>query len=544
MLSEEPTFEDKIISLDITSLKDVESPASWVKFGLSLKIYKLKFPEGDPLVIKEGRTWLRVHRFWILSFGLLGRYCSRKDKGKLRDDDKRVSFGTPVLNLPRTGTEVRSVTGRGRGTALHGFTGLLQTSLGHESPTLTFTLASADNISIAVPEKLLLSALFWLALGCIPAENKYFSLEDSVKEDSDDEDDDWDDVVYRPRYTPTSRRMTHPRQSSWRRPVPEASSSSTLPSITRPADPDLISFRLAPIPQQGARFGSLPPAFRNDKMQAYGLQEFTLPPDHPDQISLEAIGSVTFVPAATPWVRLSKGDHGGQFVRKHCYLRREDAHQMAYALLTLAWHPESYLIGSNRSTLCRDFLSAASPRFMQIVAQMKTNVASLGLGSNERAKLFDVLALMEKKTARLATHRSTLRVLYDIDVVLSQISHNNVHVNDIIGILMLTNEEFAGLVSQSARHLEVSTSSVVEIDLRAGSLKVPSAFGIMQSFIVDVHAIYTDATMATETISVNHTMVLVAALKACLRSFMLENCLEAEPLFKLLEGDSEVLEFD
>lgn len=343
--------------------------------------------------MRGGRTWLPVHRFWILTFGLLGRYTDRKDKGKLQDEERRVTFGTPVLDFPRTGMELRrTLSRRTNGNTLYGFTGLFHSSFEYEDRScLTFNPYVTAEIGKSVPEKLPLSKLFWLALGCLPLDdNKCFSLGDAVKEEQDSEDDSGDsaDAWIGPY---THRQPSRPKTASVRSRSTDRhqriAEGSSMDPIVRPrlsAGPNILSFRFSPIPERGGRFGTLPAAFRAEDMQAFGLQEFSLSDDHPDQIALRKVGSVTFVPAASPCVRLSKGDHHGEFRGKCCYLRREDAHQIAYALLTLPWHPESYLIGCNQPTLCRVFLCSAAARFMKIVARMKSNVASLGLGSNER----------------------------------------------------------------------------------------------------------------------------------------------------------------
>ena len=539
ILSQAPSFEDQIISLDVTKTRDLEvkTPANWVKFGLTLKTFNLKFSEGDSLLIMNKKTLLPVHRYWVISFGLLGRYCPRRDRGQLRGSDRTVSFGTPVLDISM---DLRTMGGRYRRDTIYGYNGNLRFFSDYDESTVSFAPhMTAENPRI-VEEHLALSKLFWLALGCIPGTgSKCFSIGDAVKEDEDDSDD------YSGGGDMRIRTITRAPRLARNLHVPSASSNSYAREerLRAAVDSTTLAFRLGEIPDQDDRFESLPTPLKGLGMQVLGIQQFSLAHGHPEQVSLETIGSLTFVPATAPWVRLSKGEHNGKFAGKCCYLRRQDAHQMAHALLALPWHPEGYLIGCNQETLCRDFLTAAAHRFMQIPGRMKANIGTIGLGSNERATLFDVLVRVEK-SAKIATNRSTLHILYDLDSVLESVSHSNKLVNDIVGVLMIANEEFSGLVSQSARHLEVSTSSVVEIDLRAGTLKVPSAFCIIQSFAVDLHAIYSDTGVENETLSVNHSMVLVASLKACLRSFLLKNCLESEPLFQLVGWDSEVLNFD
>jgi hypothetical protein len=58
-----------------------------------------------------------------------------------------------------------------------------------------------------------------------------------------------------------------------------------------------------------------------------------------------------------------------------------------------------------------------------------------------------------------------------------------------MGILMITNFEFQRLVYQSIRHLNEVTSSTIQLDMRVTTLKVPSEFGVMQHFQMDMDQI-------------------------------------------------------
>ncbi|KAH7322496.1 hypothetical protein B0I35DRAFT_183113 [Stachybotrys elegans] len=68
---------------------NVEAPtvsqesASWVQFCLVLKGYGISPPLGDPLLIVGGRTWLPLHKNWLLIMGIIGRFSRRPDQGKL-----------------------------------------------------------------------------------------------------------------------------------------------------------------------------------------------------------------------------------------------------------------------------------------------------------------------------------------------------------------------------------------------------------------------------------------------------------------------------
>ena len=56
-----------------------------------------------------------------------------------------------------------------------------------------------------------------------------------------------------------------------------------------------------------------------------------------------------------------------------------------------------------------------------------------------------------------------------------------------VGVPTITDDEFYSLLYQSVRHLDVSSHSHPEFDLRAGTIKVPSAFGVMKTFEVDLY---------------------------------------------------------
>lgn len=106
-----------------------------------------------------------------------------------------------------------------------------------------------------------------------------------------------------------------------------------------------------------------------------------------------------------------------------------------------------------------------------------------------------------------------------------------------VGVLMLTNEEFTGLVYQSARHMSASSDVRIEIDLRTGILSIPSTFGTLQTFEIDMDILYKDQLPlgAPARISVKHSDILKGALRAYLRSLMLESCYDAEPLTDCFE---------
>ena len=108
-----------------------------------------------------------------------------------------------------------------------------------------------------------------------------------------------------------------------------------------------------------------------------------------------------------------------------------------------------------------------------------------------------------------------------------------------VGVLTITNDESYSLLYQSARYLDVSSYSHTEFDLRAGTIKVPSAFGVMQTFEVDLHIFPRGRTRNREDVTVKHSVILISALRACVRSHMLANCIHARPLMRVLDKYDE-----
>lgn len=222
------------------------------------------------------------------------------------------------------------------------------------------------------------------------------------------------------------------------------------------------------------------------------------------------------------------------------YLPRTDAQRMVYALLSMPWHPENYLIGSSGFGAAEELLVAVSWRLVPIMSRIRENSNFLSLGEQERNRLNEAL---EPAFRRLdkdpSASRAMSTTLCKLDNVLAQLGSQEKVVDHIIGILTVTNVEFQELVYQSMRHLRESTTATVELDMRAGTIKVPSAFGVMQQFIVDLDRIFPEDMRSHETISVRQTTVVLAAMKSCLRSEMLKSCHDTTPLLKLVQEVQE-----
>jgi hypothetical protein len=116
--------------------------------------------------------------------------------------------------------------------------------------------------------------------------------------------------------------------------------------------------------------------------------------------------------------------------------------------------------------------------------------------------------------------------------MLSSAGHSDPKINDMIGVLMMTNEEFVSFVRQSARHFDKSISGSLDVALNVGHVRVSLPFGGTQDYPVDMKGLYADWQPRDETISVNYTASILACLKASMRSYLLNTRFDGYPLMR------------
>jgi hypothetical protein len=249
---------------------------------------------------------------------------------------------------------------------------------------------------------------------------------------------------------------------------------------------------------------------------------------------IEANKGNTYVPADSPWIRLEYEGQG----HDDTYIARSDAQKLALALLVLPWHPEGCLVGGSRDGVGMQLLTRSAERLMPMMTRVRDNLSFLTLGEQEKKRLLASLDPMVRRlentpSSSLLESRSALKLMYKLDQILEELgSGEQYRATDlIVGILMITNFEFQRLVYQSIRHLKEVTTSTIQLDMRATTLKVPSAFGVMQHFYMDMDQIAPGENRSHETLPVSHTVVVLAAMRSALRSMMLRSCVDADLFF-------------
>lgn len=247
----------------------------------------------------------------------------------------------------------------------------------------------------------------------------------------------------------------------------------------------------------------------------------------------------TFMDPFSDYIRVPKAD-ASLNQPSNIFIWRADAQKVAYGLLNLPWNPQGYLIGGSSSACCIQLLEFSGREFLYLLTRTRENTELLALLPEDKQRLKDCLSDVDKTVRReqngvpISTHRD----FCSLDELLANFGHTDPKVNDMIGILILTNEEFASFVRQSARHFEKSISGSLEVDMRTGYVKVRLAFGGIQDFPVDMKNLYADWERRDETITVNYTVVMLACLRASMRSYLLSIRFDGHPLIR------EILKFD
>ncbi|KAF2115757.1 hypothetical protein BDV96DRAFT_659036 [Lophiotrema nucula] len=553
--------------------------ASWVQFGRLLQAYHINFAKTGLLVIQDGQTWLPIHRSWILIVGIMGRFGKRKDSGKIvirstsgvastqaKPGDfvapsGRSSQGLPrgLRRVPRNYTPDWRMSNPGWTSAaystsgtkyktLHGITGVIH--FGTEMPgaaqsekdtkRLYFTSHTSQEIGEVTKEPMDIGHMFWLAVGCLPAPgSKVFSLDDvhsiAVQEEPQalpptpspvspgvrfsgiqDDDSDWEGG------------MGNPAMPEWgiispnTYVVPTSSPTATLSGYY-----ESRAFQFSPINDRAEALTEVAGSINiDDKSERiYSLEEVELT----DEIltELKNASDTTYVPLSIPWVRLDPETR-----TQGWFLKRDDAQLLAQALLAIPMSPHGYLVSANKRSRCRGLLCQAAQSLPQLLARLVYSFQSLGLDGNGADTLLQMMGNMYAKTERLEKTRSFYEVIFKLDEGLSSVLHPDPRVNDAIGVLMITNEEFRALIAQSARHIDESVDTTLEFDVANGTLNVPAVMGFIQRFPVEIAVLYPELRRDDGPITITLRELMFAALKARVRGAVLETSLDSLPLFK------------
>ena len=549
LLDKAPASFEQSISLSLDAVKEPISSTNWVQFGILLQAYGVDYRTGDRIEIRNRKTHLPVHKFWILFLGLKGRYGERRDLARLRSGIRGVVFAAPReprrQNRRRYSPTPEDVSDEERQVIirrslspprermvrpiyepLFGVTGNIKGGAiaGDDHITaLKFQLAPLNDLRKLAPDVLPSKEIFLLSVGCIRLHSGGYCslLENEMAADNESSDDsDHQAPIVSRRDPPT--RPSRPRARRYDRERYHAG---------------LDAYELVLADEFDAAFVEKAKTFDADREQLKVLSRVKY--SRLLSADLEAYKGMTDVPAESPWIRLSSEESH----REEAFIARADAQEMAYSLLQILWHPESYLLGSSRHAIGMRLLTNTASRFHRVAERISKGIRSVGLGNAERTRLQEVLEPAIRKAEKDTVDRTTTTAVYKLDQVLDELGQRDdkLIIDRMVSVLMLTNEEFQELFYQSLRHLQVTSESVVQVDLRAATIKIPAAFGFTQTFALDLDRMYPSQDRSHDTQNVPYAAVVLAALKGCLRSYMLSQCFDSGPLLKMIDQCSDVM---
>ncbi|KAK0615381.1 hypothetical protein DIS24_g11869 [Lasiodiplodia hormozganensis] len=559
--TDEPVYQgDTPLVLDVNSsaLKS-RSPTSWVRLGKLLEAYpQLPIERGDTLRIERNETFLPVHRLWILTFGLVGRYGSRSEDSIVMGSARLLDVAPGIVtegNHPGHqhtlgGPPIMQPASESR-EPLRGITGTIVPSRNRPVSTYTFIPHDIPYLESIKPDKLSLRSLFWLALGAIPfGEGRVYSIVDPEPPKT------WSYQDESGKGTQTNANGDIAMASFSRQTLVDSERQTTLSSRVRFCKLVQIDTANGPPFDILRRFGG-------GKQTLHGLEEVPLDPSDPYK-----------PPSSISWVILpsTSPTTTDNTVWK---LQRKDAQLLARRLLELEWHPEGYLFGRHRAPRLWRFFTAAASDLHSLLERMQTNIHFIANTERDRDKLTEVLEPAIRASNRQEINRAGTRALYaalDVIIKLGRSPEEQI-ISDLVSVLFITDAEFRNLVMQSCKHLSPATTAtttapsisssltlvattpspaqhvsfdkVITFSRPVSCILVPGAFGVPQSFHVDLEGLY-HANGATqrffregagrENIHAGLRIVILAALRAGCVSALLRGAWSSEALFKFL-GD-------
>ncbi|KAJ9633311.1 hypothetical protein H2204_007207 [Knufia peltigerae] len=295
--------------------------------------------------------------------------------------------------------------------------------------------------------------------------------------------------------------------------------------------------------------GNTPLRVESAPMQVDVLHPMESTPDV--QQKLLELAGMTFVPPAEPYVRVYT-DEPGQSSRTRtnpseltewdlAFLKRESARLFAFALLTMPWSPLNYVLSKgDRKSLIGVMLSEAGPSCVRLLLRLKKDPGIISMESGNSAAF---LAAVDKAL----NGKFAVPELYELDEALASLQHEVPEIPLMVGVLVLTNQEYRDLIYQSTRHLDkIAKPSDVEtvFNLDTGNVTVSGPFGVKHVFVVDQGELLKHLPGHTagqrRVFRIDHATILLAAVKAHLRSLLFSECIDGSDIQKVMNCKEDI----
>lgn len=543
----EPTFDgNSCLALNLNSLSQrARSSTSWVNFGMLVEAYNLRFERDDAIAIARNRTWLPVHRYWILTLGLAGRYSDRTENSVLI-----TPIGPAALN-PANDVSIFGAIGqrhldRARyvsysESTIRGITGSIGRSDSIRPDAYTFKLHDLYTLAQDVPQDLPIRSLLWLALGALPQPGDRVCMLDDNEQHLEKSSRWGDDISVSANSDEISRGSIE--QIIEEEPVRDSHAPGSLRAyhLKQVEDPAKLNLKIL------SNYGVW-------KETVFRIEE--IPISTADFPELRSYYSATYIPASSEWTRLSARKQYSAADKDTWMIRRLDVQSLALGLLEFQWSPEGYLFRQNKaSSKVFRFLCEPAKDVYRLLSRTYDSLDGFGLSGDEKNKWKDILdpaikASEKKRRDRLAT-TTFFRVEEKCREFLQQ---SNELAGQVIGVLTITSAEFRSLVTQFARYRSEATQANnnnknnninISIDFNRGMVRVPSVLGMFQEFPINSAEFSPQAaSLLGKNVELTAKDIILATLRACTISLLLLSTYSSRPLLNFVSNLSTEVYID
>lgn len=534
-----PVLRDLSLRRDDRALERRHSTTSWIMFARLLNAYSIKVPLGGTLKIYHSQAWLPVHKLWILTIGLLGRYGHRIDRGRVRSapteariDQRDVDYDNDKYSVdPKS---LSGITGDFRYTP-NAFSSDIEEGVGQ----LHFIARDKETRGSLQPDDVPLTHLFWMSLGCVPLSDgrifdvyKHTELERAdfiSKPDSGNRN--W---ISNSDTSSESSREPGSELEPW--PWPKSRPrSGNLAYRFQPIQNIILGARVISWAQ--SLLGNLPEILR---LQSYdpttseeetAMRALLAPSEHTEDVS-------------SPWVTSASFDVDKYF-RKEVLLWRSDIQALALGMMELRWSTRGCLFDAKRGRFCRRILCQPSSR-LYALSETTLRICKAATPTDARKdgliKALQTILPMCSWRPRSGFSRELHEGLFALEQCLLSKSTRTVPFLA-VGIVFITSKRFQKFVlflAKDHRNCD-SNCKVLSVDPNADHVLVHSNNEVSElRFTLNFGEVF-NASKEQASATLTREEVLFAALSACVRSVAFQFSYDSKPLLDFVGRIDELV---
>lgn len=213
-------------------------------------------------------------------------------------------------------------------------------------------------------------------------------------------------------------------------------------------------------------------------------------------------------------------------------------------MLQLPACSQGFMVSKCLRSRCRAMLVAPSRLLKTILLSLDADShhieTHMTLPKDLVTDVSTLLRLVEDK----AYGRAFACAMYNLDRALEGLIGFSHDIWLVVQVVTVTSPEFRDIFSQSIRELQACLSTKIALDTAAGTLNVPTVFGSIKKFPIELDSLLSDpqALRQQDQIELPYVRVVLMVFKACLKSTFLKTSLGSDPLFEEAFRTNEILE--